>query len=93
MHTSWLVTVFVRMSTHESVLMRRWAVTSVFALDFTVCPLLQQKGVEVNIAHSLEYSCLLFLLLMLLMTFLKSTCDGQIKGSFAKLLQLVCLSG
>jgi hypothetical protein len=48
MHTSWLVTLFLRMSKHESMIIRRWAVTTVLTLDYSVCPLLWQSDVKVN---------------------------------------------
>jgi len=34
LHTTWLVAVFQRLSVHESLLVRRWAVLTVLSMDY-----------------------------------------------------------
>jgi len=46
-HTSWLVTLFRRLSIHESALIRRWVVLTVLTLDYSHAAFLQRGGAEV----------------------------------------------
>jgi len=47
-HASWVVTLFCRLSIHESLLVRRWAVLTVLTLDYSSYPMiLQDTGSKV----------------------------------------------